>query len=86
MNVLITNDDGYKSANLRALYDALKTRGHDVMISALAGEQSGKAASFNYFSPAPVGQDSSDGDIPAIPDKLITINNMLPTFRSNSCK
>lgn len=63
LNVLITNDDGYQSANLRALYDALKTRGHDVMISAPAGEQSGKAASFNYFSPAPVGQDTSDSDI-----------------------
>ncbi|WP_020582623.1 5'/3'-nucleotidase SurE [Endozoicomonas elysicola] len=63
LNVLITNDDGYQSANLRALYDALKTSGHDVMISAPAGEQSGKAASFNYFSPAPVGQDTNDSDI-----------------------
>ncbi len=63
LNVLITNDDGYHSANLRALYNALKTQGHDVIVSAPAGEQSGKAASFNYFSPTPIGQDPNDTDI-----------------------
>ncbi|WP_066014652.1 5'/3'-nucleotidase SurE [Endozoicomonas atrinae] len=63
LNILITNDDGYQSANLQALYNAMKTEGHDVIVSAPAGEQSGKAASFNYFSPAPIGQDIRDSNV-----------------------
>ncbi|WP_211830157.1 5'/3'-nucleotidase SurE [Kistimonas asteriae] len=63
LNIMVTNDDGYESPNLRALYHALKADGHDVFISAPADEQSGKAASFNYFYPAPIEQDANDPDI-----------------------
>ncbi|GAA4651398.1 5'/3'-nucleotidase SurE [Kistimonas scapharcae] len=63
LNIMVTNDDGYESPNLRALYSALKADGHDVFISAPADEQSGKAASFNYFYPSPVDQDADDPDI-----------------------
>ncbi len=63
LNIMVTNDDGYESPNLRALYHALKADGHDVFISAPADEQSGKAASFNYFYPSPVDQDADDPDI-----------------------
>ena len=63
LNIMVTNDDGYESPNLRALYHALKADGHDVFISAPADEQSGKAASFNYFYPSPVDHDAEDMDI-----------------------
>jgi 5'-nucleotidase len=50
LNILLTNDDGL-SANVRALYGALKAAGHDVVVSIPCQNQSGKGASINYLTP-----------------------------------
>ena len=50
LNILLTNDDGL-SANVKALYSALKGAGHDVVVSVPCQNQSGKGASINYLTP-----------------------------------
>ena len=44
MRVLVTNDDGVHSPGLNCLARALREEGHDVLIAAPLGEQSGAAA------------------------------------------
>lgn len=44
MRIVITNDDGFESRNLQALYTALKAAGHDVILSAPYLDQSGTSA------------------------------------------
>jgi 5'-nucleotidase len=44
MRIVITNDDGFESRNLQALYAALKANGHDVILSAPFQNQSGTSA------------------------------------------
>ena len=51
MNVLITNDDGIRAPGLRALYQALKERGHDVHVVAPMRQQSGVGHSLTVFEP-----------------------------------
>ncbi|KAI0670672.1 5'/3'-nucleotidase sure [Trametes maxima] len=46
LNVLLTNDDSWASANIRATYDALKADGHDVLLVGPAVQQSGKGGTF----------------------------------------
>ncbi|MFT7219677.1 MAG: 5'-nucleotidase [Candidatus Azotimanducaceae bacterium] len=45
LRILLTNDDGYESAGIRALHRALKNAGHDVYLIAPAKQQSGASAS-----------------------------------------
>ncbi|CAL1703941.1 unnamed protein product [Somion occarium] len=42
LNILLTNDDSWASANVRATYSALKSDGHDVILVGPAVQQSGK--------------------------------------------
>jgi len=46
LTILITNDDSWASANIRATYSALKTAGHKVLMVAPAVNQSGKSGTF----------------------------------------
>ena len=39
-NIVISNDDGL-TANVKALYEALKAEGHDVIVSVPCAQQSG---------------------------------------------
>lgn len=66
LNIVLTNDDSWGSANIRALYYALRRAGHRVLMVAPSHNQSGKGgtvvlpASLNITSPgrggfAPVG-------------------------------
>ncbi len=43
MNILLSNDDGYKALGIRVLEDVLSEAGHDVYVSAPDSEQSGKS-------------------------------------------
>mmetsp|Transcript_9285 Transcript_9285/g.19862 ORF Transcript_9285/g.19862 Transcript_9285/m.19862 type:complete len:418 (+) Transcript_9285:86-1339(+) len=45
LNILLTNDDGFDVANIQALFTALKGAGHNVLLVAPYGAQSGKSAS-----------------------------------------
>ncbi|KAH9857786.1 5'/3'-nucleotidase sure [Lenzites betulinus] len=78
LNVLLTNDDSWASANIRAAYTALKADGHDVLLVGPAVQQSGKGGTFvlpttnitapgGEFGSIPVGapffgQDSQNAD------------------------
>lgn len=63
LNILLTNDDGYDSHNIRALYVALKSAGHQVAISAPKEDQSGKSSSITFLAPAEVGREGEGSDI-----------------------
>ena len=63
LNILVSNDDGYQSPNLRALYHSLKEAGHQVLVSAPETDQSAQSASVHFFQPVTVGQDSSQPNI-----------------------
>lgn len=49
-NVLLTNDDGLTS-NVKALYEALKAEGHDVIVSVPCQGQSGMGAAIKILMP-----------------------------------
>ena len=49
LNIVLTNDDGLTS-NLKALYDALKAAGHDVVVSVPCTGQSGRGAGIVMYS------------------------------------
>ncbi|KAI0637274.1 5'/3'-nucleotidase sure [Trametes polyzona] len=79
LNVLLTNDDSWASANIRATYTALKADGHNVLLVGPAVQQSGKGGTFvlpttnitapgGEFASIPVGapffgQDSQNADL-----------------------
>lgn len=46
LNILLTNDDSWASANIRATYTALKADGHNVLLVGPAVQQSGKGGTF----------------------------------------
>ena len=50
LDILITNDDGL-TANARALYQALRSDGHQVMVSVPCRNQSGQGAALNFLRP-----------------------------------
>lgn len=64
LNILLSNDDGYRHPNIRALYSALKAAGHQVKIAAPQSEQSARGAAFLYGREVRVRRDSD----PAYPD------------------
>ena len=47
-NIVISNDDGL-SSNVKALYDALKAQGHDVIVSVPCANQSGMGAAIRFM-------------------------------------
>ena len=49
LNILISNDDGL-SSNVKALYEALKAAGHDVLVSVPCSGQSGRGAGIVMYS------------------------------------
>lgn len=51
LNILVSNDDGFETANVRALYQRLKAAGHDVIVSAPTQNNSGKGGSMNFLVP-----------------------------------
>ncbi|KAF5020327.1 hypothetical protein F66182_7633 [Fusarium sp. NRRL 66182] len=48
INILLNNDDGFGSANLRELYRMLKEEGHNVWVVAPATKQSGKGGTSDF--------------------------------------
>ena len=66
MRILVTNDDGFESPNIQALFSALKAAGHEVLMSAPYREQSGMSAALGPLSAFPTTiLPSSRGTIPA---------------------
>ena len=50
LNILLSNDDGLTS-NVKALYKALKTAGHNVIVSTPCQGQSGMGAAVKFLKP-----------------------------------
>lgn len=60
-NIVLTNDDGLTS-NVKALYDALKAQGHDVIVSVPCTGQSGMGAAVKFMRPlGPLAADCLKG-------------------------
>lgn len=49
LNIVVSNDDGLTS-NVKALYDALKGAGHDVIVSVPCTQQSGRGGGVVMYS------------------------------------
>lgn len=64
LDILLSNDDGYRHPHLRALYTAFKAAGHRVRIAAPASDQSARGGAFFFGREIQVGRD----DDPAYPD------------------
>lgn len=62
MKVLLTNDDGILAPGLKAVFNALKKRGHKVQVVAPIRQQSGTAHSVTVFSPLLV-EKVTEGDL-----------------------
>lgn len=77
LNILLSNDDGYRHPNIRALYTALKAAGHNVRIAAPYSDQSARGGAFFFGRETRVGHD----DDPAYPDSYY-----LTTTESGSCE
>ena len=64
LNILVTNDDGLTS-NLKALYEALKAAGHDVVVSVPCTGQSGRGAGIVMYSSSIIVPDNDKTQIEA---------------------
>src|SRR3546814_1687800 len=51
LNIVLSNDDGFEAANIRALYTELKAAGHDVVLSGPAQNNSGKGGALDFLVP-----------------------------------
>ena len=49
MRIVVTNDDDFEAKNLQALFAALKSAGHEVILSAPYSDQSGTSAQLGSF-------------------------------------
>lgn len=64
LNILISNDDGLTS-NVKALYEALKAQGHDVVVSVPCTNQSGRGAGIVMYSTYTIVSDNDSAQINA---------------------
>ncbi|NGY05702.1 5'/3'-nucleotidase SurE [Solimonas terrae] len=66
LNIVLSNDDGFESANIHALYAKLKAAGYDVVVSAPAQNNSGKGGAMNFLQPiTPLTRDTRFGTVKA---------------------
>ncbi|CAK7229381.1 hypothetical protein SCUCBS95973_007202 [Sporothrix curviconia] len=61
LNVLITNDDGFGTANIRAMYHAMSALGHNCYIVASSSNQSGQGSRLIFTNNAKLTSDSEFG-------------------------
>jgi 5'-nucleotidase len=65
-NIVLTNDDGFETDNIQALYHALVEAGHDVILSAPYSGQSGTSGAIDFLAPIPpTSEPSPGGTLPA---------------------
>ena len=66
LNIVITDDDGFETNNIQTLFAALKSAGHDVILSAPYANQSGASAHAAFVTPIkPTTSASAKGKLPA---------------------
>ncbi|CAG8982229.1 hypothetical protein HYALB_00013967 [Hymenoscyphus albidus] len=64
-NILITNDDGFGTANIREMYKAIKAYGHQADIVASSSNQSGMGGIANYAGSKNLTADTEFGIVKA---------------------
>lgn len=64
LNIVLGNDDGLTS-NLKALYDALKSAGHDVIVSVPCTGQSGRSSAIVMYSTTTIAADNDKTQVEA---------------------
>ncbi len=65
LNIVLTNDDGFETANVQALFRALRAAGHDVIMSAPYSGQSGTGGMISVLRPiGPTREKSPGGTLP----------------------
>lgn len=66
LDIVLTNDDGFETENIQALYRALVEAGHDVILVAPFLGQSGTGGQVAFLQPIlPTGEPSEGGLLPA---------------------
>lgn len=65
LNIVITNDDTFATANIRAAYHSLKEAGHNVFMVAPVYQQSGKGGTFNLPTKPTLEKDGEFGSVKA---------------------
>lgn len=66
LRIVLTNDDGFETANIQALFTALVEAGHDVIMSAPYTGQSGQSGAIDFLRPIlPTSEPSEGGLLPA---------------------
>ncbi len=65
LEILLTNDDGYQSPGIRALYDELRSAGHHVRLAAPASNASGSSVSFTWDTVSII-RDPADANVAGI--------------------
>lgn len=74
LNILLCNDDGFTTANTRALYNRLKAGGHQVVVAAPVDNQSGRGGYMSFMTPIP--------KIPATYTDMYTLSGTAVTPRA----
>ena len=66
LNIVLTNDDGFETANIQSLYTALVEAGHEVIMSAPYSGQSGTGGQVAFLKPiTATTKASAGGSLPA---------------------
>jgi 5'-nucleotidase len=63
LNIVLTNDDGFETANIQALHEALVEAGHDVILSAPYSGQSGTSGQIAFLQPITNTSEASEGGL-----------------------
>ena len=64
LNIVLTNDDGFETDNVQALYRTLRKAGHDVILSAPYTGQSGTGGMIPFLRPiGPTSENSPGGTL-----------------------
>ncbi len=66
LDIVLTNDDGFETEYIQALFDQLTAAGHNVVMSAPYSGQSGSGGKINFLQPIfPTSEPSEGGLLPA---------------------
>ncbi|RZV58177.1 MAG: 5'/3'-nucleotidase SurE, partial [Pseudomonadales bacterium] len=66
LNIVLTNDDGFETPYIQALFGALSAAGHNVIMSAPYLGQSGTGGRINFLMPIfPTSEESEEGSVAA---------------------
>ncbi|MEM7409823.1 MAG: 5'/3'-nucleotidase SurE [Myxococcota bacterium] len=63
LDILLTNDDGFETENIQALYRALVDAGHNVIMAAPYVGQSGTSGQIAFLQPIPPTSEPSEGGL-----------------------